>query len=169
MDQAISATGDPVITNKGIFGKYVSILHRQEQRHLSHVMQEYDVRPFSYPLLIYLYLNEGVNQRRLCQILSLDEALATRTMRKLEAEGYVHRERDPNDQRSYLLTLTKQGRELAEILKEELVNWWGELFADVDEESIALLDNLMDRMSTRAVELNKMRSSGAEVLQDLND
>lgn len=81
----------------------------------------------------------------------------------------MHRERDPNDQRSYLLTLTKQGRELAEILKEELVNWWGELFADVDEESIALLDNLMDRMSTRAVELNKMRSSGAEVLQDLND
>ncbi|AGN25559.1 hypothetical protein A3206_05510 [Candidatus Methanomassiliicoccus intestinalis] len=163
LDESSDYCGELMIPSKLLFGKYFSILHRQEQKHLNHIMQEYGLTSFSYPLLVYLYHNEGLNQRKLCDILSLDESLATRTMRTLETEGYIVRERDLKDQRSYTLMLTDSGKKIAALLEEEIVKWWSEVLNPLDETSLAILSAQMDKVSQRAINLNRARIDSKKV------
>ncbi len=69
---------------------------------------------FRYILL--LSRNEGINQEQLSQLLELDKTTTARAVAKLLALGIVQRETDPSDNRSYLIHLTKKGRELVPVI-----------------------------------------------------
>ena len=62
------------------------------------------------------------------EFLQADEGIATNILvdrlKHLEAEGIVEKNRDPENRRSFLYTLTQKGRDLAPILLE-IVIWSG--------------------------------------------
>lgn len=117
----------------GILGKYISILHRLEQKYTREVMKEYDLGYTSYNFLIYLYQNEGISQRKLCKDLQIDESLATRSMKVMEKQGYVKRERSKSDARNYALYLTDEGKNFTLKLKNNLHNFWNSITSDLSE------------------------------------
>ncbi len=90
-----------------LLGKYISILHRQEQKSLNVSLKQYGLGYSSYNFLLYISRNEGSSQKDICQTLAINEALATRTMKKLEQKGYIIRKKEENNQRSYALYLTE--------------------------------------------------------------
>ena len=47
------------------FGGYFSILCTQEQNHMEPIMQKYGLNSFTYPIIVYLSRNEGLNQKNL--------------------------------------------------------------------------------------------------------
>ena len=78
-------------------------------------------RPFLDPLnltytqyitMMVLWEHEEINVTDLGSYLYLDSATLTPVLKKLESYGYVERQRDQNDQRIVIITLTKRGREL---------------------------------------------------------
>lgn len=71
----------------GRFGKYIAVLHRQEQKYINRVMKSYGLGYSCYNFLLYLSRNEGVSQKALCRDMVIDEALAARAMKKLEGQG----------------------------------------------------------------------------------
>jgi DNA-binding MarR family transcriptional regulator len=136
-------------------GKYISILYRQEQRHMNQVVQQYGLGPSSYNFLLCLAANEGASQKQLCERMLVDEAIATRAMKKLEEQGFITRQKDRNDLRCYALHLTEQGRAIIPILQASLQDWWTTLTQDFPAEDSEKLLAQCEQMTQKAILKNQ--------------
>lgn len=138
-----------------LMGKYLSILYRQEQKYINKAMQSFELGFSSCNFLIHISKNEGANQRYICNILAIDEALATRTVKKLEKKGLIFRKKEKQDQRSYTLYLTQQGKEMIPVLKKLLFDWWSDLTQELDNQESSFLLKQLEQMSEKAIQINK--------------
>ncbi|MEA5004043.1 MAG: MarR family transcriptional regulator, partial [Christensenella sp.] len=80
-------------------GRQISILYRQTQKFINKRMQPYGLNYSDHAFLIHISQNPGINQRQLARILTIDEAVVTRVLKKLEDNGFVTREKDAEDMR----------------------------------------------------------------------
>jgi DNA-binding MarR family transcriptional regulator len=62
--------------------------------------------------MLALWQHAPLSVRRLSELLQLDPGTLSPLLKRLEAIGYVRRERDRSDERSLALTLTERGRAL---------------------------------------------------------
>jgi DNA-binding MarR family transcriptional regulator len=67
-----------------------------------------------YVTIICLWEEDNQTVKGLSEKLFLEPSTMTPMLKRLEAMGYVHRERDSEDERSVLVSLTETGRELRE-------------------------------------------------------
>jgi len=65
-----------------------------------------------YLVMLALWQYAPVSVRRLSELLQLDPGTLSPLLKRLEAIGYLRRERNPADERSLAITLTTAGREL---------------------------------------------------------
>ena len=65
-----------------------------------------------YLVMLALWGDSPLTVRRLSELLALDPGTLSPLLKRLEAIGYLTRERDPSDERSLAITLTDQGRAL---------------------------------------------------------
>lgn len=137
-----------------VLGKYISIISRREQKYLNAVMQSYGLGFSSYNFLLFLAKNEGCTQKELCRKMGIDEAVATRSMKKMEKEGYVRRIRSEQDSRKYALFLDDKGRALIPVIREALEDWWGKVLQDFPQEQQDYLLPLMEHMSESAMSVS---------------
>lgn len=114
-------------------------------------MQPYGLGFSSYNFLLFLAKNEGCTQKELCRNMGIDEAVATRSMKKMEKEGYVSRIRSEQDSRKYALFLTEKGRKLIPVIRTVLEEWWNQVLQDVPQEQQNYLLPLMEHISENAV------------------
>jgi DNA-binding MarR family transcriptional regulator len=73
--------------------------------------------------LALLVREDGISQGELSQRFEVDPSRVTRLAKKLEREGLLRRERDPEDQRVVRMYLTEKGRGLVEDLYERRVRF----------------------------------------------
>lgn len=67
-----------------------------------------------YLVMLALWQHAPLSVRELSRLLQLDPGTLSPLLKRLEAIGYVRRERDPADERSLALTLTAKGQALRE-------------------------------------------------------
>lgn len=137
-----------------VLGKYISIISRREQKYLNAVMQPYGLGFSSYNFMLFLAKNEGCTQKELCRSMGIDEAVATRSMKKMEREGYVRRIRSEQDSRKYALYLTEKGQELIPVIRAALEVWWDKILQDFPQEQQEYLLPLIKHMSENAVSVS---------------
>lgn len=65
-------------------------------------------------VLMHVEKNPGINYIVLSDLLLCTKSNTTRVVSGMQKEGLINREMDPNDRRSYQLTLTKAGHALFE-------------------------------------------------------
>ncbi len=65
-----------------------------------------------YIVMMVMWEKETVSSRELATSLHLDYGTLTPVLKRLEASGYLNRNRDPEDERLLLLTVTDEGRAL---------------------------------------------------------
>jgi DNA-binding MarR family transcriptional regulator len=65
-----------------------------------------------YLVMLALWQHAPLSVRRISELLQLDPGTLSPLLKRLEAIGYVRRERDRSDERSLALTLTERGRAL---------------------------------------------------------
>lgn len=65
-----------------------------------------------YLVMLLLWDQEGLGIKDLAERLQQDSGSITPLVKRLEAQGYLLRERDPRDERNRVLTLTPAGRQL---------------------------------------------------------
>lgn len=63
-------------------------------------------------VLMHVEKNPGINYILLSDLLLCTKSNTTRVVRGMQTEGLINREVDPNDRRSYKLTLTEAGHDL---------------------------------------------------------
>ncbi|WP_028474931.1 MarR family winged helix-turn-helix transcriptional regulator [Nocardioides alkalitolerans] len=65
-----------------------------------------------YLVMLALWQHEPVSGKRLSELLRLDPGTLSPLLKRLEAAGYLRRERDPDDERTLAVVLTDEGRAL---------------------------------------------------------
>ncbi|WKU03214.1 MarR family winged helix-turn-helix transcriptional regulator [Micromonospora sp. HUAS LYJ1] len=65
-----------------------------------------------YLVMLALWQYAPLSVRELSRLLQLDPGTLSPLLKRLEAAGYLRRERDPADERSLAVSLTESGREL---------------------------------------------------------
>jgi DNA-binding MarR family transcriptional regulator len=65
-----------------------------------------------YLVMLALWQHEPLTLRRLSELVSLDPTTLSPLLKRLEAIGYIVRQRDPSDERNLNVRLTTQGRNL---------------------------------------------------------
>jgi len=88
------------VAARGVVGVYRPLL---EPMRLTHPQ---------YLVMLALWQHAALSVRDLSRLLQLDPGTLSPLLKRLEANGYVRRERDPADERSLAVTLTESGRAL---------------------------------------------------------
>jgi DNA-binding MarR family transcriptional regulator len=111
------------------------------------ILEELGLTYTQYITIIALWEEDNQTVGGLGEKLFLESNTLTPILKKLEAMGYVERQRDPEDERQVLVGLTKGGRRLREKgLSMDLVEATGltaDEFAKVQKAIVTLRNNLV--------------------------
>lgn len=132
-------------------GKYIAVLYRQELKAINHTMRQYGLGYSCYNFLLYISTYEGCSQKLLCQHMNLDEAMATRTLTKLEKQGFILRQKDKNSPRTLSLSLTDKGCELIPVIRSALSDWWSGLTGSMGKEESQIFIEQLKTMAEHAL------------------
>lgn len=76
------------------------------------LLEPYGLTYTGYITMMALWEKDNINVKELGSRLFLDSGTLTPLLKKLEAQGYVERTRDPRDERNIIICLTDKGQEL---------------------------------------------------------
>ena len=91
------------------------------------------------------YLHPNRNAKEISHELNMDKGLLSRILKKLEAKGYIYREKAANDNRMEFVKLTKHGEEVYHMLNMAANRSVEEIFAGLDE---SRLQDIVKSMET---------------------
>ncbi len=118
------------------------------------ILEELGLTYTQYVTIIALWEEDNQTVSGLGEKLFLESNTLTPMLKKLEAMGYLERQRDPEDERQVLVSLTKSGRRLREKgLNMDLVEATGlapDEFAKVQKAIVTLRNNLIKSVQTGA-------------------
>jgi len=102
--------------------------------------------------LYHLGLSDGISQRELAQSMNIKDASATRLLDRMERDGFVRREKNPQDRRITLAILTKKGKEMREKLLPEGEKFSNTLLNGITEEELQVFDAVLNKMVNNILE-----------------
>ena len=77
-------------------------------------LKDLDLTYTQYIVMMYFWEKGSSNLKELSKTLMLDSSTLTPIVKKLEAKGFIQKQRSEKDERNLLLTLTKKGEQLKE-------------------------------------------------------
>lgn len=102
-----------------------------------------------YELLHYLLDGGLYTQTHLQKLVNIDRAAITRHLKSLEEEGYVTRERNPNNNRENFVQITKKGKQDTIQCQMDTNHFNNELFEDFTEEELKIFLGYLEKMKNR--------------------
>lgn len=100
--------------------------------------------------ILELSENGKVSMQDLSRAVLVDNGHTTRAVARLVELGYVAREMDPEDSRSYLVSLTAKGRDSSAVIRNVLVEWANFIAVGVSKDDIAAVYRVFDKYYSNA-------------------
>ncbi|MBP5271254.1 MAG: MarR family transcriptional regulator [Clostridia bacterium] len=76
------------------------------------LLDKLDLTYTQYIVMMVLWEEKQVNEKHLCETLCLKSNTVAPLLKKLEDKGYIKKEKDRDDERNLVITLTKEGEKL---------------------------------------------------------
>jgi DNA-binding MarR family transcriptional regulator len=130
--------------------KLTNLIYRCTQSHTNEVMKEFHLGSGTYPFLLILYGNEGINQNQISRELNVDKAMSARTVKQLITLGYIKKEEDPQDSRAFNLFLTDKAKAVIPKLREKLLQWNEAITVGMSEDEKRGLMELLSKVLENA-------------------
>jgi DNA-binding MarR family transcriptional regulator len=139
-----------LIKNKHSITRWISILYRYGQNHISRQLGSYGIGSGQYIFLLALYKKDGISQEEISDHLKIEKATTAKAMKRLEKEGYIKRNTDSGDKRAYKVFLTQKALDLKPVIHNLLKNWAEVLMADLTENEKETIYQLLEKMAKNA-------------------
>lgn len=97
-------------------------------------------------VLSELCYNENITQKELAELSSLEPATLSRSLDRLEEMGYILRNGNPDCRRSFLITLTEKGKQMADCVWKEFGDLENLMFAGFSEDEMTQLHSYIERI-----------------------
>lgn len=136
-------------------GKSIAILHRREQKYMISKMKELGIGYSGYNFLLYLEIHSGSSQKEMGEALAVDEALAVRTMKRLEETGFIIRKKSEKNGRCYEIHLTEKGAGTVPKLRTFLFQWWSQVTQCLTGEEKDILLSSLEKMAVQSEDVLK--------------
>jgi len=94
-------------------GFQVNYLARLLKSELEYRLRPYNLSPTIWTVLVAMLEEDGLSQRDVAARAGLDNATMTRALDVLEARDFINRNRDGDDRRVQIISLTEEGRKIA--------------------------------------------------------
>ena len=136
-------------------GKLFSILHWQTRIYVEHQLSSVNLTWGEFHILMRLCHTRQMSQRDVTEQLHVSKATTSKMMQKLEMDGYINREPDENDRRTYSIHITDKARRLNATLKA-ISNTWNDILLDqlTRQEQDIVIDGL-NTMIQQALQANE--------------
>ena len=82
------------------------------------LLDKIDLTYTQYITMMVLWEKKELNVKTLGNILLLDSGTLTPLLKKLETKGYINRIKNEKDERNLIISITKKGEELKELVKD---------------------------------------------------
>lgn len=122
------------------------------QQHMDIVLKPLELSSGSYPFIMTLYDEEGINLEKLSRRIHVDKAMSTRTVQKLILLGYIKKLPDSKDQRACKLYLTDKAKEAVPVVRKALNDWIDQITVDIPKDKLEELYGMLDTILVRAEE-----------------
>ncbi|EOR72031.1 regulatory protein MarR [Thermobifida fusca TM51] len=147
MNSSDSSLGDPLaLENQVCFA--LTIAARNVVALYRPVLAPLGLTHPQYLVMLALWQYAPVSVKELATLLELDSATLSPLLKRLEAAGLVRRERNPDDERRLMVTLTPAGREMQEKARdipERMMRLLG-----MDPEELRHLNAVLSRLNAAA-------------------
>lgn len=132
-------------------GYTLNIFQKNHKNYFNSELAECGLNLIQAVCLMVISENKQFNQKDLADELHLTKGAITKSIKKLEKEGWITRKRLPEDKRNYILELTKKGESAIPKFHEIKTQWESKMnINELSDEFIETLKNL----SLKSVELN---------------
>ncbi len=131
--------------------KLHSIIQRKLIMHLRKKIEPYGFSRGEFPFLVMLLKKgDGVSQKEICEDVMISKSTTSKMVNKLEREGYLRMEKDPDDKRVKRIYLTEKREEIEDIV-EKIDNEVDEImfnkFSEEDKEKyITYLEQILENV-----------------------
>ena len=129
--------------NQLTFNRFISLIGRCSQIYFDRELSPIKIRSGQIRILRALDIRDGINQEHIRHRSHLDKGTIAKTIKPLIREGYIQRTKNPDDKRSYQITLTDKGRDIMPILKQAIHGWTDILTAGFTDEEKRSTDDLL--------------------------
>ncbi len=130
--------------------KLVNRIYRYTQAYTNEVLEKYRLGSGTYPFLLSLWVQEGVNQNQISKELNIDKAMSARAIKRLIELGYIKKVDDRKDSRAFNLYLTEKARAVVPAVKDELRVWNEMITEGLDEDGKEQVIDLLGRILENA-------------------
>lgn len=141
-------------------GRHASILYRQANRFYDRALAPYGTGCGQQFFLLRIFEHQGINVLDLARLGQFDKGTATRAVQKLEEEGYIRSEPDPQDRRMRRLYTTPAAEPIVQEVFAARERWNQILTRGIRQEEIEQADKLLAHMAENA--LNYIRQEGLD-------
>ena len=141
----LKMTGDEIF-----LGKWIAVLHRYRKSFVNRQLAAYDLSGIHFILLLALSHHNGASQEAMADHLKMEKTTIAKSVKMLEKNGYLRRERSPSDKRAYQVTLTPQGEALIPVIRRTVRDWEDQVAADLTPQERAMLEKALHGMADRA-------------------
>jgi DNA-binding MarR family transcriptional regulator len=124
-------------------GLVLALLGQEAMRRLRAAHTAHNLKPRQFQILGLLHDHGGLAQRELIQTMGVDPSILVTLLNPLEADGLVTRERDPDDRRRHLVTLTPAGEQHLASAARAQKDTEDALFASLNSDQRAQLSALL--------------------------
>ncbi len=117
---------------------FIALIHNISKNKIKYSKEnipEFNIFP-SGRYLMKIYDFENLSQDDLANLYGQSKGTVAKSLKKLEDEGYIEREADPENRRKYILKTTQKGNELVPRVRKLLKEWEDEVgISDLDDET----------------------------------
>lgn len=129
----------------------IMAISRRNGQYRGEKMTPYGLKGIHTSYLCKICKNPGISQDQLAQELCLNKSSVARQASFLEEEGYITRITDAEDKRQLQLHPTEKALALLPQIRELLQSWDAFITADLTEEEVQTLTQLLLKLKQRAV------------------
>ncbi|WP_295030084.1 MarR family winged helix-turn-helix transcriptional regulator [uncultured Methanobrevibacter sp.] len=140
-------------------GDILFIFHKNHKTYLNDELSKYDLSLISALCILMIHESEELNQKDLSDGLYLTKGAITKSVKKLERDGWILRERSENDKRHFILKLTSKGNNFIPIMKEVNDKWESEMGLDGLNYNFR---KTFIELTHRAIDLNLKKENGKD-------
>lgn len=97
---------------KDVIGYHLRVAQEVSFQAFSATLEKTDLKPGWYSILTILSEYDGLTPSELSKVCGRDRSTLTSTLKGLSIRGLIERRQNPDDQRSYSVRLTDEGRKM---------------------------------------------------------
>ena len=115
--------------------RLISLIERCSYEYRNLEFKELGLGPTHHSYILYLCKNPGVSQEMITKVLHINKSNVTRNLQVLIDNGFVKKEVDVNDKRSYLIYPTEKAKLVKPKIIEKMRKWNDVLLNGLSEEN----------------------------------